>query len=182
MSPLCKISRYFQSRTEGVGGKLSPPPFKETKKGQNDLFHPVILVMKNKKEAFFEDQQVSTTVQWQESDSHAKSHRWEVQRNRGKFRRSAFKESYRWLLRKSLVYALPVVFSSPKSTHQARQTLNSNLRHFNRSHSHRLALPFTVNFFSSLTVGTARRGETRQVGKGKKERDGSNWIHRFLRN
>lgn len=35
--------------------------------------------------------------------------------------------------------------------------------------------------FFPFTGGTVR-GKTRQVGRGKKERDGSNWIHRFLRN
>lgn len=35
--------------------------------------------------------------------------------------------------------------------------------------------------FPPFTGGTVR-GKTRQVGRGKKERDGSNWIHRFLRN
>lgn len=49
VSPLCKISWWFQPRTEGGGDKMSPPPFKETKKSKRAMSSSDLALWKEKK-------------------------------------------------------------------------------------------------------------------------------------
>lgn len=121
--------------------------------------------------------QLSPTVQMRRTfDSYSE----QVQKSREKFRRSASTVSYR------CVKASPALVPSSIPLKSDTITSISTLTRFKLQatflqKSHNYELNWWRHSLLSFIVGRPRGGRLNKLN-GKKERDGSNWIHRFLRN
>lgn len=130
----------------------------------------------------------NSAIRWEDDKHKFADQSDQVQKSREKLRRRRASTEYRWLSpRQSLGCARPVEISTLKVagalSHRGPQTHT----HTRRSQTFDISsdAPQTGCYPSrprcTFTGGTPR-SKTQQVGKGKKERDWSNWIHRFLRN
>ena len=190
VSPLCEESRWFQSSTKGGrggwgGGWVVSTSLSRNEKSPNGLFRPVISHYGRQKKIC---SKVNTI---QQRPTHRKTlwkftwAGWEKQRR--VFRRSASTKSHRCVKRRvpSSVHAQtdPV----PRTSAPTLPTACAISPGVTQLRDPSLSLSLTRNFFFFLSFlqwehwgGGGRLN--RLVRQRKKERDGSNWIHRFLRN
>lgn len=179
--PCAKLVGDFSlGRREG-GGKLSPPPFKETKKSKLAISSGDISQMYERKTLFFQFSMFHKSPK--KGTRGEKNNGWLKWASSERQRKVQEERIYR-VLQVTVAASKPLLRASRRVFHFRIDTVpsSSSLPWFKLAtflqKSHNYEPSRTRRAF---TVGTLW-GKTQQVGKGKKERDGSNWIHRFLRN